>query len=173
MCIRDSTYVRFNEVDNPAFFAFRTTDGNVGWFRVDDEGFQGTLTFSSGQVATDGESLVVGGNDLCGPAVDLLDGILTIEGADDTDDVIAVSTANGMVVAGVNGCEETYPVGSVKEIVIEGGDGADEITVNFRGGKTIRGGMATIRSLSLDLAREPISLVTTVTIRSSVAQVPT
>ena len=34
----NDTYVRFNEVDNPAFFAFRTTDGNVGWFRVDDEG---------------------------------------------------------------------------------------------------------------------------------------
>ena len=125
---------------NSAFVGFRTSGGNVGWFKIDfDDSTRGPMIFSIGEVATMGESLVVGGNDLCGAAVDLLDGVLTVQGTSN-DDVIAVSTANGMVTAELNGCEESYPVGSVAEVVIDGDDGADNITVNFSDGKTIMGG---------------------------------
>lgn len=131
--------IRFDGPDGSGFAAFRTTDGNVGWFKIEVDEINEVVTFAEGEVATMGESLVVGGNDLCGAAVDLLDGVLTIEGTSD-DDVIAVSTANGMVTAELNGCEESYPVGSVAEVVIDGDDGADNITVNFSDGKTIMGG---------------------------------
>ena len=71
--------------------------------------------------------------------MDLLDGVLTIEGTPDND-VVSISRSNGMVIADLNGCQETYPVGDVNEVVVLGEDGDEEITVNFDLDKTIRGG---------------------------------
>ncbi len=134
--IADLGFLRLDS--SGTFFAgFKTNDGNVGWFRVEID--SDSVIVSEGEVATNGESLIVGGTDLCGPAVDLLDGILTIEGTGDAD-LINVSRENGVVSAELNGCTETFPAGTVKELVINGNDGDDEIVVNFRDRKTIRGG---------------------------------
>ena len=121
------------------FAGFVTADGNQGWFRMDVSRF--SCTYGSGQVATDGEDLIVGvfiGDDQCGAAVDLLDGVLTIEGTND-DDVIEVYNLNGKLTARLNDCAEQF-TGPVNEIVINGEDGADEISVTLSGTKTINGG---------------------------------
>lgn len=120
------------------FIGFVTTDGNQGWFRADITG--STTIYGSGQIATNGEDLIAGvfiGDDQCGAAVNLLDGVLTIDGTAD-DDVIEVFTLNGKVTARLNDCAEQFD-GPVNEIVIDGQDGDDEISVTLNGDKTIFG----------------------------------
>ena len=121
------------------FVGFVTVDGNQGWFRIDLS--NGVRTYGSGQIATDGEDLIAGvfiGDDTCGAAVDLLNGVLTIEGTNQ-DDVIEVFQLNGNTMARLNDCAEPI-AGPINEVVINGRAGDDEISVTLGNNKTIFGG---------------------------------